>query len=58
MHINGTSEKFQIIYKWNVLSASGTVVDHSESLCCCFHSKASIINMNVLLQIYILPVVK
>lgn len=29
------------------------LVDHSEPLCCCFHSKASIINTNVLLQIYI-----
>lgn len=34
------------------------LVDHSEPLCFCLHSKASVINMNVLLQLYILSVVK
>lgn len=58
MHINGTSEKFQIIYKWNVLSASGTVVGWSQWASLLLFSFQSIINTNVLLQIYIVSVVK
>lgn len=50
MHTNGTGGKILIIYKWS--GGGGHWANHNEPLCCCFHSKASII-MNVLLQIYI-----
>lgn len=45
--------KVVIIYKLNVQSVSGIVVGWSQwASLCCFHSKVSLINMNVLLQIY------
>lgn len=50
MHTDGTGGKILIIYKWS--GGGGHWANHNEPLCCCFHSKASII-MNVLLQIYI-----